>query len=115
MKVENALLSVLMVGSLLGFTRESTAALPADFPQYTLLPNTNPAPGYLFGTLSVSNVPGLWSNWFAILDNNTNAILLNTNDSLGTLACNGLFVTKQRAVGQSTRDRKSVVYGKQGN
>ncbi len=85
----------------LAFTCIQThAQLPPDFPQVSLWPNTNPAPGYLMGTLSVSNVPGLWSNWFAILDNNTNAILLNKTNSLGTLACNGLFVTKQGADGQ---------------
>ena len=70
------------------------AQLPPDFPQYTLLPNTNPAPGYLFGSLSVNNVPG-YSNYFAVLDNASNPVLLNKTNSLGSLACNGLFVTKQ--------------------
>ncbi len=80
--------------AILSFLNNATAQLPPDFPQVSFWPNTNPAPGYLFGTLSVSNVPGLWSNWFGILDNTTNAILLNKTNSLGTMACNGLFVSK---------------------
>jgi hypothetical protein len=73
---------------------KASAQLPPDFPHFSLVPNTNPAPGYLFGSLSVSNVPG-YSNYFAILDNAGNPVLLNKTNSLGTLACNGLFVTKQ--------------------
>jgi hypothetical protein len=78
------------------------AQLPPDFPQLSILPNTNPAPGYLFGSLSVCNVPGV-SNYFAILDNAGNPILLNKTNSLGTLACNGLFVTSEGKEGQPVR------------
>jgi hypothetical protein len=83
---------VFVLASLLGLRFESAGALPPDFPLFTLQPNTNPAPGYLFGSLSVSNVPG-YSNYFAIMDNSSNATVLSQTDSLGTLACNGLFVT----------------------
>ena len=81
---------------------DAQAQLPPDFPQVSLWPNTNPAPGYLFGTLSVSNVPG-YSNYFAILDNNTNALLLSKTNSLGKLACNGLFVTTEGGKGGAVR------------
>ncbi len=87
-------LGLLALAGVAGFLNHAAAQLPPDFPQVSLWPNTNPAPGYLFGSLSVSNVPGLWSNWFGILDNTTNAILLNKTSSLGTMACNGLFVNK---------------------
>lgn len=80
---------------------DAQAQLPPDFPHVSILPNTNPAPGYLFGSLSVSNVPG-YSNYFAILDNAGNFVLLSKTGGLGTLACNGLFVTKQGAKGQPT-------------
>jgi hypothetical protein len=75
------------------------AQLPPDFPQLSILPNVNPAPGWLFGSLSVSNVPG-FSNYFAILDNTGNPVLLNKTNSLGNQACNGLFVTTVGAKGQ---------------
>ncbi len=63
------------------------------FRSLLIAPNTNPAPGDFFGSLSVSNVPG-YSNYFAILDNAENPILLSKTNSLGTMACNGLFVGK---------------------
>jgi hypothetical protein len=75
------------------------AQLPSDFPQVSLFPNTNPAPGYFFGSLSVSNVPGK-TNYFAILDNTTNAILLSKTNSLGKLECNGLFTSLLGTTGQ---------------
>ena len=87
-------MSALALAFSLGLAHHATGALPPDFPIFTLWPNTNPAPGYLFGSLSVSNVPG-YSNYFAIMDNSSNAVVLNKTNSLGTLACNGLFVTKQ--------------------
>ena len=77
----------------------AVAQLPSDFPQLALFPNTNPAPGYFFGSLSVSNVPGK-TNYFAILDNATNAVLLNKTNSLGKLECNGLFTTLVGTKGQ---------------
>jgi hypothetical protein len=75
------------------------AQLPADFPQVSLFPNTNPAPGYFFGSLSANNVPGK-TNYFTILDNATNAVLLNKTNSLGRLECNGLFTTLVGTKGQ---------------
>ncbi len=75
------------------------AQLPSDFPQVSLFPNTNPAPGYFFGSLSVSSVPGK-TNYFAILDNTTNAILLSKTNSLGKLECNGLFTSLVGTKGQ---------------
>lgn len=77
-----------------------SAQLPADFPQLSILPNTNPAPGDFFGSLSVSGVPGV-SSYFAILDNARNPVLLNKTNSFGNLACNGLFVTTSGTNGQS--------------
>ena len=71
--------------ALLRLCTGARAALPPDFPQLSILQNTNPAPGYLFGSLSVSNVPG-YSNYFAILDNDGSPILLNKTNSLGELA-----------------------------
>jgi len=85
--------------ALLGVCAGARAALPPDFPQLSILLNINPAPGYLFGGLSVSNVPG-YSNYFAILDNDGSPILLNKADSLGELACNGLFVSTAGKTGR---------------
>ena len=82
--------SVLALALLWGALGESQAQLPSDFPQLSLQPNTSPAPGYLIGSLTASDVPGV-SNYFAILDNNLNPILLSQTNSLGNLACNGLF------------------------
>ena len=92
MNIKKICLFGLTLASLLGLNHESTGALPTDFPQLTILPNTNPAPGYLFGSVTVSNVPGK-SNYFAILDNALNPILLSKTNSLGTLQCNGLFAS----------------------
>jgi len=82
---------------------DAQAQLPSNFPQVSLWPNTNPAPGDFVGSLTVSNVPNLWSNWFAVLDNAENPILLNQTNSLGTLACNGLFVSTLGAKGQTVQ------------
>lgn len=79
----------------------ANAQLPANFPQVSIWPNSNPAPGDFVGSLTVSNVPNLWSNWFAVLDNGTNPIVLNETNGLGTLACNGLFVSTLGAKGQT--------------
>jgi len=68
--------------ALLGASAQLNAQLPPDFPQLSIAPNTNPAPGCLFGSLTVSNVPG-YSNYFAILDNAGNPILLNQTNSPG--------------------------------
>ena len=80
---------------------DAKAQLPPNFPEVSLWPNTNPAPGDFVGSLTVSNVPTLWSNWFAVLDNAGNPILLSQTNSLGTLACNGLFVSTLGAKGQT--------------
>jgi hypothetical protein len=102
MKTERILCAWTIVATVLAFVCvKANAQLPPDFPQFSLAPNTNPAPGCLFGSLSVSNVPG-YSNYFAVLDNASNPIMLSKTNSLGTLACNGLFVTKQGAKGQPT-------------
>lgn len=102
MKTERILCVWTIAATVLGFACvKAKAQLPTDFPLFTILPNTNPAPGYLFGSLSVSNVPG-YSNYFAILDNASNSVLLSKTGGLGTLACNGLFVSKQGAKGQPT-------------
>ncbi|MCX6929997.1 MAG: aryl-sulfate sulfotransferase, partial [Verrucomicrobia bacterium] len=50
----------------------------------------------------VSNVPG-YSNYFAILDNTGNPILLSKTNSLGKLACNGLFVAVEGTKGKDWR------------
>ena len=42
----------------LGVGNCAQGQLPPDFPLLSILPNTNPTPGCLFGSLSVSNVPG---------------------------------------------------------
>ena len=81
---------------------KADAQLPADFPQLSIVPNTNPAPGCLFGTLTASGVAGV-SNYFAILDNSGNPILLRKTNSLGKLACNGLFVATEGAKGVDWR------------
>jgi hypothetical protein len=100
--------SALAFALLWGALGESQAQFPSDFPQLSLQPSTNPAPGYLMGSLTVSNVANV-SNYFAILDNNLNPILLsktNTLGSLGTMAsneallCNGQFVTTAPTPGQ---------------
>ena len=98
MKTYRCRASVLALALLLAFLHPAAAVLPPDFPLFSLAPNTNPAPGYLFGSLSVSNVPG-YSNYFAILDNASNAVVISKTNSLGTLACNGLFVSKVGAKG----------------
>jgi hypothetical protein len=82
--------SALVFALLWGALGQCQAQLPADFPQLSLQPATNPAPGQLIGSLTASDVPGV-SNYFAILDNNLNPILLSQTNSLGNLACNGLF------------------------
>ena len=79
---------------------KTTAQLPPDFPQMTVLPNTNPAPGYLFGSVNAGGAAGK-SNYFAILDNSLNPILLNKTNSLGKLACNGLFLENAGKKGQA--------------
>jgi hypothetical protein len=82
------------VVTFLGAGTNANAQLPPDFPQLSILANTNPAPGCLFGSVNATGVPG-YSNYFAILDNTgTNAILLNKTNSLGLLGCNGLFVSR---------------------
>jgi hypothetical protein len=86
----------------LGACANANAQLPPDFPQLSIAPNTNPAPGYLFGSLSANGVPGV-SNYFAILNNSGNPVLLNKTNSLGRLACNGLFVEPQGTKGQDLR------------
>jgi hypothetical protein len=73
---------------------KAKAQLPPDFPQLSIAPNTNPVPGYLFGSVNAGGVAGK-SNYFAILDNGLNPILLSKTNSLGKLACNGLFVENQ--------------------
>jgi hypothetical protein len=88
------------VMTLLGICTSLYAQLPPDFPALSIQPNTNPAPGYLFGNLDATGVPGV-SNYFAILDNAGNPVLLSKTDSLGNLACNGLFVTTEGKKGQS--------------
>ena len=88
-----------------GISQTTThAALPADFPPITIVSNGIPDPGYLFGSLTVSNVstPTLWSNWFGILENDGSPILLNQTNSLGLLGCNGLFVTRAGGKGAVT-------------
>ena len=101
MNTKRILCSWTIVATVLGFACVGAKAqLPPDFPQLAIAPNTNPAPGYLFGSLTVSNVPG-YSNYFAILDNSGNPILLSKTNSLGKLACNGLFVANQGTKGQS--------------
>jgi len=88
-----------------GISQTTThAALPADFPPITIVSNGIPDPGYLFGSLTVSNVsnPRLWSNWFAILQNDGNPVLTNRTDSLGLLGCNGLYVTRAGGKGAVT-------------
>jgi len=92
-----------IVATVLGLAAmKADAQLPADFPQLSIVPNTNPAPGCLFGTLTASGVPGV-SNYFAILDNSGNPILLSKTNSLGKLACNGLFVATEGAKGVDWR------------
>ena len=91
-----------LVAGLLLAGAQTQAQLPPDFPQLSILPNTNPAPGYFFGSLAANGVPGV-SSYFAILDNENNAVLLDATDSLGTLACNGLFVTMSAVAGQPLR------------
>lgn len=78
------------------------AQLPPDFPQLSINLNGTPAPGYLFGSLNANGVPGV-SNYFAILDNAGDPILLSKTNSLGELACNGLFVTTDGKKGQFVR------------
>jgi hypothetical protein len=86
--------------SLFAFVELGTMAqLPTDLPQVSFWPNTNPAPGYFFGSLTVSNVPSK-TNYFAILDNSTNAVLLSKTNSLGKLECNGLFTSLVGTKGQ---------------
>ncbi len=75
------------------------AQLPPDFPPITIVSNGVPDPGYLFGSLNVSNMAG-YSNYFAILNNDSSPILLNKTNSLGLLTCSGLFVTSQGSKGQ---------------
>lgn len=84
--------------SLLGGVAIANAQLPADFPQFTLLPNTNPAPGCLMGSLTATGVTGV-SSYFAILDSTGNPVLTSKTASLGELACNGLFVSLQGTKG----------------
>ena len=84
-----------IVAAAVGFACvRAKAQLPPDFPQLSILPNTNPAPGYLFGSVNAGGVAGK-SNYFAIMDNTLNPILLSKTNSLGKLACNGLFVENQ--------------------
>ncbi len=103
MKIKRTLWVWTAVTALFGLACVSvTAQLPPDFPQLSIAPNTNPAPGYFFGSVSVNNVPG-YSNYFAILDNSGNPVLLSKTDSLGKLACNGLFVASEGTKGKDLR------------
>lgn len=100
MKTKCLLLSCVAALTLVGAVQTtSNAALPPDFPPITIVSNSVPAPGYLFGSLSVSNVPA-FSNYFAILNNDGSAVYLNKTNSLGLLGCNGLFVSSQGSKGQ---------------
>lgn len=98
MKTRKAGIAGVTVMVLLGFTALASADVPADFPQFTLLPNTDPAPGCLIGSLTATGVTG-YSSYFAILDSTGNAVLTSKTDSLGELACNGLFVSLQGTKG----------------
>ena len=102
MNMKKAIWFCITVAPLLGACTSLYAQLPPDFPALSIQPNTNPAPGYLFGNLDATGVPGV-SNYFAILDNAGNPVLLSKTDSLGNLACNGLFVTTEGKKGQSVR------------
>jgi len=88
-----ALLGLAAVVLLEVASHKANAQLPPDFPPIVIVSNNVPDPGYLFGSINVSNAPA-YSNYFAILDNTgTNALVLNKTNSLGLLGCNGLFVT----------------------
>ncbi len=78
------------------------AQLPPDFPPIVIVSNNVPDPGYLFGSLNVSNAPA-YANYFAILKNDGSPVLLNKTNSLGLLGCNGLYVTSVGAKGQPFR------------
>ena len=104
--LKSVVISSIASASLIGIIQPARAQLPADFPGLTVTPNTNPAPGYLFGSVNAGGAAGK-SNYFAILDNNLNPILLSKTNSLGTLTLNGLFkasTTVNGAVGYQLKD-----------
>ncbi len=96
-------LGCLTAVAVLGALTRANAQVPTDFPPINIVSNSVPDPGYLFGSLSVSNISGYWSNYFAILDNAGGPVLLNKTNSLGLLGCNGLFVSSQGTKGQPFR------------
>ena len=98
MKTKKAEMLGMTVMVLMGIATVARADLPADFPQFTLLPNTDPAPGCLIGSLTATGVAGV-SSYFAILDSAGSPILTSKTQSLGELACNGLFVSLQGTKG----------------
>lgn len=85
-------LGCLTAVAVVGALTRANAQVPTDFPPINIVSNSVPDPGYLFGSLSVSNIFGHWSNYFAILDNAGGPVLLNKTNSLGLLGGNGLFV-----------------------
>lgn len=88
--------SSLILATLLLSARLTQAQLPSDFPELSDLPNNGPAPGDIVGSINSGGVAGV-SNYFAVLDNNLNPVVLSLTNSLGTLQQNGLFAASEGA------------------
>ena len=97
--------SVWIVAALLSFVGlmcdNANAQLPDDFPEFTFTQNGDTAPGYLIGSVNSRN-PEVGS-YFMIMDNAAVPVFYSNTQSLGNLACNGLFTYRTEISGLSKK------------
>jgi hypothetical protein len=97
----NTTMKILFCVILATFVTSAQAQLPADFPEFNITQNGDTAPGLLIGSLSSSN-PEVGS-YFMIMDNTGVPVLYSDTQSLGGLACNGLFTYRTEIPGMSKK------------
>ncbi|MHC4233298.1 MAG: aryl-sulfate sulfotransferase, partial [Planctomycetota bacterium] len=97
----NTTMKILFCVILATFVTSAQAQLPADFPEFNITQNGDTAPGLLIGSVSSSN-PEVGS-YFMIMDNTGVPLLYSDTQSLGGLACNGLFTYRTEIPGMSKK------------
>jgi len=79
----------------------ASGQLPDDFPEFDITQNGATAPGLLIGSVNSTN-PEVGS-YFMIMDNAGVPVVYSDTQSLGNLACNGLFTYRTEIPGMSKK------------